>query len=1564
MKTKTLKLFFVVVFMAVIGLLTGCNTTTTPSKPSYVTKIEVIESSIPVGKEVDYFANSNYGMIELLVSYNDGSTEVLPLNANIITEQVAKYFNYAGTHTITAYYEGKVTNFDIRIFPNNSEHYTYTFVYANLDSYQEAYLAGELANRPEYEEKVSEQEFGWFIDASFTTAYSFDQPVSKDLTLYQQVGQRYNRVSFSEDGVNVIKESDVLCGTTVELYEPTLKGHTFVGWDYNGNIVSSLEMPQEDVRLNAVWQVNSYNVSYETNCEVEIKSHEAEFGSSLAAPTEPLTKEGYSFVGWTLNGEIVDFDKFTVPAKDITLVAEWKINSYKVTFVAEEITSEVVEYNSEITYPIVQKEGHTFSHWTVGGQETTLTHVPAHDVEFVAVFTPNKYNVTFKAEGMENKVVELTYGDEVKLADLVANPEVEGKHFLYWTLEGQSVETYVMTTEEVEFVAEFGLNEYKLVIVNNTTTIVDVVKYQSEVKLPEPEEKVGYTFTGWQSSVGEVPTTMPASDVEITAVYEANKYTLTYDVEGTLITVEYATDEKIEVIADPEKVGYTFVGWFIEDDRANLTIMPAYDVTVTAKFSINAYTLSYVVDGVEYEKVVYEYNEEITAPADPEKEGYDFIGWALEGEVVEIKNMPANDVELVALFEIKKYDLSYHFADFVHTTRYPYGEKVELLNLALQGYTLIGWTLDGEFIDSGVIVMPAHDVELVAVFEINTYTLTYVIDNVAVNKYVEYKAELGLPEVPVKVGYTFVGWTMNGEAVDFTTMPAKDITVVAEYEINVHTVTFNIEGETSSYELAYNEQITFPANPEKLGHTFLGWSYEGYLLPENFREARMPDSDVLLVAEFVANEYEVVYVVDGKQSKASYVYNTEIELPVLEKEGYTFKGWLNGEELITDSKYIIPAQNSKLTAVFEINTYVLTLEILDTTTLLEYEYNELVVLPTAPAKEGYTYNGWSINGVYSGFVTEFKMPAADFTMTCEYVINSYELTLVFGQLVNTSVYEYNTEVTLPKLAKVGHTFIGWSDGETVTTDGTYVIPAHDSTLEAVFEINSYNLTTVIEGKEETVSVVYATELPLPEVPAKEGYEFLEWQLEDGTQAPETMPHYDIKLTAIYVIQRYEVAFDNEGEVASARYEYNTEITLPVLEKEGYTFNGWLLDDKLVTTESINVPARDITLVASYTINSYDLVTIIDGVETITKVNYGSAIELPVIPEKEGHTVVGWYNGDVENTVVVMPAETVTLTAKYSVNVYTITFNVLGTITTEEVAYGAEIPYAEIIEKIDYTFTGWVEVTDCEPVPFDAKVMPARNLSVEAVYTRTTYQVTYVVEGEVVIEETYYYLDTVTVTDLIPTKFGHTFIGWYVDGKKLGSSFEMGRASVEIVAQFKEYDYSYLAYELSNGKVTITGISGKLTDGLVYIPSVMVIGGTEYPVTTIKTQAFAYNTNIKTVLINANVVQIEIYAFRACMNLVSVEFGPDSKLANIGQYAFANCTSLTSVVLPEGLTSIGAYAFLGCSALTEIHIPSTVVSMGNNVFEGCKELTIYVPAIKDKTLWAATWADGAKEVIEG
>ena len=986
--------------------------------------------------------------------------------------------------------------------------------------------------------------------------------------------------------------------------------------------------------------------------------------------------------------------------------------------------------------------------------------------------------------------------------------------------------------------------------------------------------------------------------------------------------------------------------------------MPAHDVTVTAKFQINIYTIVYIVEGVEYEAADYEYAAKIDAPENPVKDGYTFIGWTLDGKVVDIKTMPAYDVELVALFEIEKFNLNYQFADFTHTTRHEFGEEVELLNLALQGYTLIGWTLDGKLVESTSIVMPGHDVTLVAVFEINTYKLTYVIDNVAYFKYVDYKSELELPENPEKVGYTFVGWLLNGKLIDITTMPAKDITVHADFVINSYELSFDILGEVSTKEVEYNSVIEFPKAPAKEGHTFVGWSYEGTLLPNDIEEIRMPEFDVEFVAEYVINDYKVAFDVEGNVTEEIYTFGAEIELEELEKVGYTFQGWLYGETLITDGKFVVPASDSKLVAVFEINTYVLTLEILDSVVEFEYEYNALVKLPAAPAKEGYTYNGWSIEGTYAGFVEEFNMPATDFTMTCEYTINSYELTLVFGEIETTAVYEYNEVVSLPTLAKEGHTFIGWSDGEVTATDGTYTIPAHDSVLTVVFEINSYELTTDIEGEKSTVSVVFATELPLPEVPAKEGYEFVGWQTEKGEAAPEVMPAGNLEIFAIYEIQKYEVAFDNEGIIASQRYEYGTEVELPVLTKVGYTFNGWTLEDELVEGESIIVPAKDIKLVASYTVNAYELTTIIDGQETKVQVNYGAELPLPVIPEKEGHTVVGWFNGEVANTIEVMPAEAVVLTAKYSVNVYTITFDVLGTVTTEEVAYGTEIPYATLAEKVDYTFVGWYEAEDVE---FTAELMPARNVSIVAKYTRTSYTVSYVVEGETVIEESYYYLDVVTVSDLVPTKFGHTFAGWYNKGSKLGAQLVMGRENVVIEAAFKEFDYSYLTYELSNKQIIITGIKGSVSE--VYIPSVMVIDGTEYPVTTIKQQAFAYKTNITKVLINSNVESIEIYAFRACMNLVSVEFGPESKLNNIGQYAFANCSKLTSIMLPEGLYSIGAYAFLGCSALTEIHIPSTVVSVGNNVFDGCKELVIYVPEIKDMTLWSPSWADGAKEVIK-
>ena len=104
----------------------------------------------------------------------------------------------------------------------------------------------------------------------------------------------------------------------------------------------------------------------------------------------------------------------------------------------------------------------------------------------------------------------------------------------------------------------------------------------------------------------------------------------------------------------------------------------------------------------------------------------------------------------------------------------------------------------------------------------------------------------------------------------------------------------------------------------------------------------------------------------------------------------------------------------------------------------------------------------------------------------------------------------------------------------------------------------------------------------------------------------------------------------------------------------------------------------------------------------------------------------------------------------------------------------------------------------------------------------------------------------------------------------------------------------------------------------------------------------YNKAIKTVKIQNGVTSIGDYAFDNCTSLTSIEI--PSGVTSIGDGAFAYCTSLTSIEIPSGVTSIGNSAFKNCTSLASIEIPSSVTSIGNEAFAYCTNLTsIEIPS---------------------
>ena len=182
-----------------------------------------------------------------------------------------------------------------------------------------------------------------------------------------------------------------------------------------------------------------------------------------------------------------------------------------------------------------------------------------------------------------------------------------------------------MPAENMIITAKWKVNQYTITFdTNGGSEITPITQdYGTAITAPANPTREGYTFIGWDKAI---PATMPAENMIITAKWKVNQYTITFDSNGgseiAPITQDYGT--AIAAPADPTREGYTFIGW----DKAIPTTMPAENMTVTAQWEINQYTITFdTAGGSEIAPITQDYGTAITTPADPTREGYTFIGW-------------------------------------------------------------------------------------------------------------------------------------------------------------------------------------------------------------------------------------------------------------------------------------------------------------------------------------------------------------------------------------------------------------------------------------------------------------------------------------------------------------------------------------------------------------------------------------------------------------------------------------------------------------------------------------------------------------------------------------------------------------------------------------------------------------------------------------------------------------------------------------------------------------------------------------------------------------------------
>ena len=352
---------------------------------------------------------------------------------------------------------------------------------------------------------------------------------------------------------------------------------------------------------------------------------------------------------------------------------------------------------------------------------------------------------------------------------------------------------------------------------------------------------------------------VPADVTELTVQWTAPTYAVTLNTNGGTINngnvtgYTYGVGATLPAADDMTYTGHTFKGWY---DNENLTGSPVTAIggaetgnkEYWAKWEINQYTVTVKPENGKADiTITQDYGTPITAPT-LTREGYTFKGWDKEIP----KTMPAENITVKAQWEINQYTITFDTnggSDIAPITQ-DYGAEITAPdNPTRKGYTFKGW--DKEIPET----MPAENITVKAQWEINQYTITFDTNGGSEIAPItqDYGTEITAPDNPTRKGYTFKGWDKEIPK----TMPAENITVKAQWEINQYTIAFDTNGgsEIAPITQDYGTQITAPDKPTRKGYSFKGWDKE---IPET-----MPAENITITARWKDTEKPTGEIIIG-----------------------------------------------------------------------------------------------------------------------------------------------------------------------------------------------------------------------------------------------------------------------------------------------------------------------------------------------------------------------------------------------------------------------------------------------------------------------------------------------------------------------------------------------------------------------------------------------------------------------------------------------------------------------------------------------------------------------------
>ena len=1144
-------------------------------------------------------------------------------------------------------------------------------------------------------------------------------------------------------------------------------------------------------------------------------------------------------------------------------------------------------------------------------------------------------------------------------------------------MKKNATEPYQYIKIEAEIEASAGV-PYKVTTSNNEggRVVIDGTLSYGDKPTFEAVPQVGYAFVRWSdgSTQAKHPVTI-IDDFDISAEFERISYVVaaksgnelfgTVSGEGT-----YWHGDTAYIVATPF-TGYYFNNWSGIELNDSLQNSPSLALEVTsnlkliANFGIMQYTITFDTDGgSNVTAITQDYNTKITAPAAPQKEGFRFRGWS---DTIP-ERMPAENLTIKAIWGINKYFITVN-------------------------------TNNGAPVDS----------------------LAF-----------DFDEAVTAPDDPKREGYTFAGWDNAFPE----KMPAEDLIITAQWKVNSHYILYMVEDTVYKTDSAlYGTTIELIAGPGKKGYKFDEWLN----VPKT-----MPDTDVTITASFTAETYSITYImndgnwVEGKKGQEEYTVEDKIYLPAPTKENYNFLGWLYADSTTVQNIAGDTTGNLTLTANWTPSPYIITYElndgILEGNNPTGYNVETETFTLNNPIRIGYIFDGWTENGLPSAstVITIEKGSSGNRNFIATWKDSTYTITYdgIAGiEIENPTTYTISSnDIKLANPTKTNYEFIGW-EGTGLSSASTEVTIAKGSTgnrsYTATWKAISYNIAYEPDGGtmptgDYALNFTVEDNVTLP-IPTMPHYSFNGWydasgNLVDGWKAGDkTAP---VTLTAQWEKSFEDIeGFSHYGPTYGSRVlncyaqvtlqnyiACNHEVTQAeykaIMGVNPSRFNG---EDGFEPAESEIQSRRPVDSVSWFDAIYYcNLRSIAENLTPCYKVgnendptkwgytpHNGDTIaatitcnfevdgyRLPTEAEWEYIAIAGdpqlshegnysyyygditslWYNGNSDGKTHEVK--------KYATNdygIYDLEGNVREWCWDWYHEYGWD-RYIEMYGTESDTCTnrvirggGWnsnksdCDIFECYYGNPDARYGDCGFRVVRTAISDTKCTITYNTTGGTLIEPhtvwNGYYISSLPV----PSRENYAFDGWYMDDEYTTPfDFEMYSVVTQDITLYTKWIWykDGIRYDITDANAKNCQISSvdKSLEGAFEIPETVKIEGVDYTITRIGNGAFSNCRDITSITIPNTVTSIGERAFYFVEKeggLTSLEI-PES-VTSIGSEAFYGCHYLERITLPSGITSIGDRWFCDCWHLKSINgsedgtivIPEGITSIGSNSFRNCQ-----------------------------